>query len=264
VALTVLLLAAAAAGCGGGGKAASSSSSSTSSSSTRKSSSSDQQTDTETDSSDVATDASDTGGSEIVLNEDFKTDENGWGPTSNDLFTSTLGGGEFTWDVHKSGAIDYFPDSLKSRFSDGSLSNVLIDATVTLDDANAVAAVGCRSTAGQTPDGYLFTIDAKKTAHILAIDSSGKVDDLNAGSFPFSTNVEVGQPAEIEAECQDTDDGRTKLTFTLDGELLGSITPSPSTPNLTGGGVILASNSADGTNGYSLTWTHDRVIANPS
>jgi hypothetical protein len=173
---------------------------------------------------------------EVLIEDSFDDDENGWGPQSDDAVDLSIEGGAFNMVVPSGdarGFVEYFPDVLLGAAEEGDLDSVEATAEISwTSPASPLLACYVDPDLDSTaPGGYFFVVYPNGQAAIAKRLDSGEVEYLDRSASADDEDAEplfdADDPDDLSVElgmrCEPGDDG-VELTLSLDGEEILSTT----------------------------------------
>lgn len=152
---------------------------------------------------------------DVLFNETFDDDANGWGIIEHSEFgTATYDGGDYVWSFTGSSG-HLLPEVLGVQYEQGELDmvDVTVRAAATIVDGDGVIGVFCRENPDTDAEWQWYEFVARDGfAAIRRADSEGNLEVLEKTD---EVRLPIGEPMTIEATCLDEDDGTVLLEMSL-------------------------------------------------
>jgi hypothetical protein len=154
---------------------------------------------------------------DVLFEDPFDDDRNGWGVVDDPEFGSTAyDGGDYVW-AFKGSVSHWLPEALGVQYDSGELDmlDVVVRSEATIVDGEGVAGVFCRENPDTDAEWQWYEFVARDGfAAIRLADLEGNLETL---AETDEVTLPVGEPITFEAACIDGTDGAAELSLALNG-----------------------------------------------
>ena len=161
---------------------------------------------------------------DVLFEDTFDDDRNGWGIIDHPDFGSTaFAGGDYVWAMRGSSG-HLLPAVLGEQYDRGELDmlDVTVRAEATIDAGDGVIGLFCREVPDTDAEFQWYEFVARDGfAAIRRADLEGNLDVLAETN---DVSLPRGEPMTIEATCVDDNDGNASLTLSLNGTVTLDVT----------------------------------------
>ena len=154
---------------------------------------------------------------EVLFEDSFDDDRNGWGVVDDPEYGSTAyDAGDYVW-AFKGSSSHWLPEVLGAQYDSGELDmlDVVVRSEVTLIEGQGVAGVFCRENPDSDAEWQWYEFVARDGfAAIRLADLEGNIDTL---AETDEVSLPLGESIAFEAACVDSAEGVAQLSLALNG-----------------------------------------------
>lgn len=158
-----------------------------------------------------------TAAGEVVFEDSFDDDRNGWGVVDDPQFGSaTFEDGDYVW-AFRGRVAHFLPEVLGEQYDRNELDmlDVVVRSEATIVDGDGVIGVFCRETPDDDAEWQWYEFIARDG--YAAIRHADLESNLEVLAETDEVDMSGDEPITIEAACVDGDDGTAQLSLALNG-----------------------------------------------